>query len=329
MKTLQLALAIGLALISQGCHRSAAPPKQPPASPVAWPVAAHSLKPRQSAWTMIDVTEAPQQADAHLLDLADGTRILIDVGHRGRKLVPYLSAHGIPRVDLVLITHPHHDHYGGLRPAIEAGLQIGEVRMNFPDRRDCDREKPWGCRWEEIQSLREFLLARGIPLKPARPGDVLHRSALDQLEVLYAFDRESRPEGPGDLDINDHSVIALYTHRGAHRPTRALFTGDLNRPIGNHLARSGRRLEAELLKVPHHGTESCAPDGFFDRVRPRAAFVPAPAELWSSERSRRIREYFARKKIPASVSGRDGDVTTVFTDDGFETLPKPPIPGYP
>jgi beta-lactamase superfamily II metal-dependent hydrolase len=69
--------------------------------------------------------------------------------------------------------------------------------------------------------------------------------------------------------------------------------------------------------MPHHGTEGCAPDVFFDRVRPKAALIPAPRELWLSERSIRMRTYLARHAIPAYVSGIHGHVTVTLTENAF------------
>ena len=88
---------------------------------------------------------------------------------------------------------------------------------------------------------------------------------------------------------------------------RVLFTGDLNKYLGAHLAGlRDPRLQAELLKVPHHGTESLAPNAFFEWVAPLVAFVPAPHNLWLSDRSKRPREWFQSRSIPAYVTGEVG-----------------------
>jgi beta-lactamase superfamily II metal-dependent hydrolase len=76
-------------------------------------------------------------------------------------------------------------------------------------------------------------------------------------------------------------------------------------------------LAADILKVPHHGTESAAPDIFFDRVGPKAALVPASRTLWLSVRSKRIRTYFAEHHVASYVSGIDGDVTVFMRDGSF------------
>ena len=276
--------------------------------------------PEPVRWTMIDVTEGDKQADAHLIEFADGTRYLIDSGFTGTKIIPFLRRHGIRRIDGVLITHMHKDHYGGLLPLIEAGVEVGEVRLNVPDRPLCEAETTDRCDVRNIQETVDTLRNRKIPVRPAHRGDVLHRTADGKasLDVLYAFNGPDNPAGTNG-GVNDTSVIAALS-RGA---TRALFTGDLNRPLGEYLAVHGSDLQAQVLKVPHHGTEACAPDLFFDRVGARLALVPAPGVLWKSDRSSRIRNYFESRHVPVRVSGIDGDVEVALGPDPGPASPSP------
>ena len=116
----------------------------------------------------------------------------------------------------------------------------------------------------------------------------------------------------GKTDINGMSLILLLTHSGV----RALFTGDLNDPIGAYLAKLGHNgvnsLKADILKVPHHGADPLASNDFFDSVGPRVALVPAPSGLWLSDRCKRAREYFESKKIRTYVNGIHGHVTVMI-----------------
>jgi beta-lactamase superfamily II metal-dependent hydrolase len=95
--------------------------------------------------------------------------------------------------------------------------------------------------------------------------------------------------------------------------------------MGSFLARSDFDLRADLLKVPHHGTEGCAPNEFFARVNPKAALVPSPKALWLSLRSKRIRDYFSAHSIPTYVSGIDGDVTVTMTAQGYSIETEHPV----
>jgi len=252
-------------------------------------------------WTMIDLGTTVQQADSHLLAFPEGRRMLIDAGNTSAPVLHYLRSRHVAALDAVVVSHAHKDHYGGLLGLVEAGIVVHRVYFNLPDRSACDHERPWGCDYEHVLATMAALRRRQIPVLPLAAGDVLYRRGETRLEVLFAYDGLHTPVGR--TDINDTSAVLLLTH--GH--VRALFTGDLNSTMGEY-ASHDPRLRADLLKVPHHGTEGVVPNEFFDRVCPMVALVPSPTELWLSDRSRRIREYFERRAIPTFVNGIEGDV---------------------
>ena len=100
---------------------------------------------------------------------------------------------------------------------------------------------------------------------------------------------------------------------------KILFTGDLNRKLGGWLAKSNE-IHADILKVPHHGTEGLAPNSFFNAVAPKYALVPSTQQLWCSKRSSRVRSWFKSRKTPVFVNGFHGHVTVRFSDSGIEIM---------
>ena len=92
------------------------------------------------------------------------------------------------------------------------------------------------------------------------------------------------------------------------------------------MATSGFDLKADLLKMPHHGTEGLAPNEFFAKVDPKVAMVTSPKELWFSLRSKRAREWCAERKIPAYVNGLCGTVEVEMNDSGYVIKPERPLP---
>lgn len=284
--------------------------------------------PSRTRWTMINVQGAQGQADCHLLELPNGERVLIDVGEgwdaKGAAL-GWLKAQKIDRVDLVVLSHFHWDHYGKLREIIEGGVKVGRVAMNLPASRElADVEKPWGCNWEDVQALLRFLADRRIPYFTPRLGERLieikQGAVMTTLEAVCLYDGVDTPVGK--TDINDTSMILRLTHG----PTRVLFTGDLNQKLGAWLATSGFDLKADLLKMPHHGTEGLAPNEFFEKVAPKTVLVPSPRDLWFALRSKRPREWCAERKIPAYVSGLCGTVVVELDGAGYAVKPEQPLP---
>jgi competence protein ComEC len=268
-------------------------------------------------WTMINVNYAPQQGDAHLIQTDMGKNILIDTGHywvAENIMIPYLQAKGVKRLDQVFISHPHKDHYAGLVAVINMGIKIKEVFFNLPDKGVCDVEIPWGCDYAEILSYHQTLKSSGVKVSEATAGMVFKIGSDASLEVLYAYDGVNTPVGR--TDINDMSLI-MKLRNGTQT---ALFTGDLNNKMGEYLAKEGKNLKANILKLPHHGTEGAAPDSFFEAVSPQVAMVPSPALLWCSERSRRMKTWFEGRKIPAYVNGFAGHVIVKMQKDSFRVI---------
>jgi competence protein ComEC len=270
-------------------------------------------------WTMINVTPAQLQADCHLIEFPDGTRVLIDAAEASDApgvLLAYLQTHKIERINLVLISHFHRDHYGKLLDIINSGIKVDRVALNLPASREiADAEKPWGCNWDEVQSVLRFLADRRIPYFTPHNGERLieikGNDVTTALDVVCLYDGIATPVGR--TDINDTSMIVRLTHGTTH----VLFTGDLNQRLGAWLASSDFDLKADILKVPHHGTEGTAPDEFFAKVSPKIAMVPSPKGLWFSLRSKRIRDYFSEHQIPVYVTGIHGSVTVEMTSGDY------------
>jgi competence protein ComEC len=277
-------------------------------------------------WTMVNVSPRMGQADCHLIEFPDGRKALIDIADAADApgyALAYLQAHKITKIDLVVLTHFHKDHYGRLRDLITAGIKVGRVACNMPapDATGCDSEMPWGFDRKDAESVLQFLRAKNVPYFTPKAGERLIEDRLPDgklvtLDVVCLYDGVHTPVGK--TDTNDTSIIV----RLSDGPTRALFTGDLNSKLGAWLAKSSFDLRADLLKAPHHGTEGCAPNEFFARVNPKAVLVPSPKTLWLSPRSKRIRDYFAAHKIPTYVSGINGNVTVTMTESGFTIHPE-------
>ena len=263
-------------------------------------------------WTMVNVNSTDQQGDAHLIRIKNGKTILIDTGHSEPaeiSLIPFLSQESIDEIDMVFISHPHLDHYGGLEVLLENNIKVGEVHFNLPLRSVCDQEIPWGCDYQDIISLQQNLKNKGIPTRQVVSGESFDLGGYTKIEVLYAFDGINTPVG--SADVNDLSLIMMLYHR----EFKFLFSGDLNWRIGGYLDSVPEDLSADVLKVPHHGVESAAPNSFFSKVSPRFALVPAPEKLWRSSRSKRIRKWFKTRKVPLFVNGIDGNVHVVVDGD--------------
>lgn len=74
-------------------------------------------------WTMVNVNTS-QQGDAHVIQVKRGKTVLIDAGMGNiaeKQLIPFLKSNNIRYFDIVFISHPHKDHYGGILPILKSG----------------------------------------------------------------------------------------------------------------------------------------------------------------------------------------------------------------
>jgi len=268
-----------------------------------------NAKEEKLVWTAINVNAQVQQGDAHLISVGK-MHMLIDTGHfRYAKhiLIPFLKKQDIKHLDSVLITHPHSDHYGGVTALLESNITISTLYMNFPTKGQMLQE-PWGGKYEELLEIQKVCMAHHVKIKPIRMKESYKLAENSSIEVLYVYNGIDTPVGKTDL--NDMSVVCML-HHGRNK---FLFTGDINKRVGRYIAQHADDLKADILKFPHHGTQTYPPDLFFQKVNPHIIIVPSPKGLWWSQRSKHTRDMARKYSYRTYVNGFSGHITV--TSDG-------------
>ena len=204
------------------------------------------------------------QGDSLLVDLPDGKLMLVDGGgfvgspvDPGlRVLLPVLRSRRRSRVDVVVVTHPHPDHYGGLLQALDA-LEVGEVWENG---------QASSAGQGALADLLARLQARGVVLRTPRElcrGPRTFGGAT--IELLAPCPSFSEERG-----ANDNSLVLRIS---LGRRT-ALLVGDAEGEEERLLlSRAPAELRADLLKVGHHGSRTSSSAAFVATVDASDAFV--------------------------------------------------------
>ncbi len=195
------------------------------------------------------------QGDAALLVSPTGKTVLVDAGPPGsaKAIRRAMRRRGVTRLDLVLVSHAHADHVGGLMDL------IGRV----PIGRYLDPGVP-----HTSATYRRVLLAlkrAGIRADTARAGQRIDLGGGATLQILWPEKQLLRGTRS---DLNSNSVVA----RLDYRDVSILLTGDAEQPTEAALRRR-TGLRSDVLKVPHHGSAYSSTPAFLARVRPRYAIV--------------------------------------------------------
>ena len=186
-------------------------------------------------------------ADCSLLSVGE-TTILIDGGNTGTsfEVLQYLRRFGIEELDLVVNTHPHGDHLGGIPTVINA-IPTKEV-------------------WCSTTTFDTYLFdqftnaldKRDLQINKPAPGTIYAADGLT-VTVLGPLEAESTYE-----DLNDTSLVLMIQYG----EKKFLFTGDMEAYAENQLVNSLYSLKADVLKVGHHGSYSSTSQAFLNKVDP-------------------------------------------------------------
>ncbi len=208
------------------------------------------------------------QGDACLLEFPQGVTMLVDGGEGGkyfdagrRAVLPVLRTYGIKRLNYVVATHPHTDHFGGLLSVLKSIAVDTLVLTPYPDS------------GKFYLRLKEVATRRGIGLRFVRRGKQLKVGDEARCYVLHPFGPFCEFKNHSGHEVNNTSLV-LKIQFGK---TAVLLTGDLQNDAEFYLARYQKFLKAQILKVAHHGSITSSDSLFLSYVVPRFAVVSVGA----------------------------------------------------
>ncbi|MFF0145010.1 competence protein ComEC [Amycolatopsis sulphurea] len=239
------------------------------------------------------------QGDALVLATGEpGRAVVVDTGPEPGPVDECLNRLGVDRVPLIVLSHLHADHVGGLSSVFE-GRAVGAVAVGP------GRAPAWAWQQISVEAAKHQ-----VPLVEVNQGQRLDWPglSLDVLGPRYATTRS--PALQDGTMINNSSVVLRATTSAG----RVLLSGDVELAAQADLLAGGVDLTAEVLKVPHHGSKYSVPQ-FLAAVRPRAALISVGAGNGYGHPSKSTVDVLGTLGALITRTDVDGD-TAVLPGDG-------------
>jgi competence protein ComEC len=187
------------------------------------------------------------QGDASVIELPDGRTMLMDTGKTGREPASFLKYRGRQRIDILVVSHAHPDHTGGLEYLTDR-FHVREI-------------------WDNGRLILPDGLSH-IPHRSLNRGDVIEGSGY-RISVLHPYP-EFYSAGGREYDAANNDSLVFRIESGGRS---FLFTGDVEKEAEDDILHLGKWLKSDVLKTPHHGGKTSADEGFFRAVSPDIAVI--------------------------------------------------------
>ena len=189
------------------------------------------------------------QGDSIFIQLPNNETMLIDAGeaYMSENVINYLNNLGIKKIDYVVGTHPHTDHIGGLEEVINT-FDIGSIYMPRA-----------GSTSKTYLDLLTAISNKGLKVKTAKSGVVV----LDDDNLKLEF---IAPNSDSYSELNNYSAVLKLTYLD----NTFLFMGDAETLSEDEITYD---VDADVIKVGHHGSDSSSGIEFVKKVSPEYAII--------------------------------------------------------
>ncbi|MFD1040083.1 ComEC/Rec2 family competence protein [Virgibacillus byunsanensis] len=190
------------------------------------------------------------QGDSMLIKTPEDKNILIDGGppKAGKDVVTYLKQQNVDKIDLLIATHPDIDHIGGLIDVMKS-IEVVEVI-------DSGKLHSTMTYARYINQIRK----QDIPIRIARQNEQINLDPTIEIRILNTYS--------GAKNNNQSSIAMKLTHKDID----FLLMSDVEtkqevKILQNH------NVEAEFIKVAHHGSKTSTSFSFLEHVKPKTAIL--------------------------------------------------------
>ena len=233
------------------------------------------------------------QGDAAYIKV-NGNDILIDAGPRSnsKELLEQLKAKNIDDFELVIATHPHEDHIGGMVDVFKEY----EVKA-FYSPKITHTTKTY-------ENLVKAVKDEGLKTKELKGGMVIDLGEGAKFEVFT-------PQKSEYEELNDYSPIMKLSFGD----TSYLFTGDAEKLAEEEaLAKYKTSLDSDVIKFGHHGSSSSSSNAFIEAVSPKYGIISCAKDNKYGHPHRETLDIIKKYNIKTFRTDTDGEI--ILTSDG-------------
>ncbi len=206
------------------------------------------------------------QGDCSVIQTPDDKTILVDCGRKSyvsdsgeRTIAPYLRRNGISKIDLLIITHLHLDHIGGIIYLLE-NFKIGKI---------IDSGQKYNSSF--IKTMDSLISIKNITRETVRSGDCIYN--IENLRMYFLFPSRDFVNLSGQTlndNLNNGSVVFILKYG----ETEILFSGDIEKESEKFLIDTySGFLDTDILKVAHHGSITSSTIPFIIKNTPEYALI--------------------------------------------------------
>jgi beta-lactamase superfamily II metal-dependent hydrolase len=237
----------------------------------------------------------PVNGDSILIISPTGTTVLVDAGEtgKGKVILEALQRYKVQQIDYFIATHPHPDHIGaadevfkgtkvinvidnGLDPTLPGGAgapkptptptPTSKDRLQAGKRVD---KRPASVKF--FDEYKDAVTQSGAKYAKAEPGTKLDLGGGARLTILAPappFFTKEQMKGGGN-EPNANSIVARLDYGSFS----FLLPGDAEEQTEHRLLTKDLNLNAEVLKIAHHGSKYASAADFLGRVKPKVAII--------------------------------------------------------
>lgn len=229
------------------------------------------------------------QGDASLIQTPGGRNILVDAGDTfaSSAVVSYLQAEGVKSLDVVVISHPHTDHIGGMAQVLSSFTVSAVYDPGYPQTTDT------------YLNLLSQIEQKDIPYHQAQAGVSIKPEDSVDLEFLAPVKLGSDP--------NNSSAVFRLTYGDFS----ALFMGDAE---AQEEASLSGTLSAQIIKIGHHGSSTSTTSALLSKVNPQVAIISVGANNSYGHPAEQTLSTLASHGVKVYRTDLNGTVTV--TSDG-------------